>query len=361
LHNVEAQSKIERLAFCDFLTELPNKHAYYKFLCQLIADSQINLTTFSLLLLNVGSFQLVNDSLGHSVGNAVLQNISNLLSNTINKVPNSFLARFSGSKFIIIIPNRQNIDCLSLLTQRILEIFSSTIEVNDYRFHLTANIGTAAYPTDGSTSQELTRNVESAMNHANEFSKNGHAKYSKSITKKNMEKLEIKNELQDAIKDNQFVLYYQPIVNSVTGRITAAEALIRWIHPSKGLISPALFIPIAEETGQIIKIGEWVIKIAIDQYAKWETQGLNDINFETGYSITKLIIELCDSRNIYTTSEGVETDEQRQELIKLNCTNLQGYLFSRPLPSDDFIKYYRNNIITTTDITQLTSVSNIAT
>ncbi|MGV8146000.1 MAG: EAL domain-containing protein [Alkaliphilus sp.] len=445
---VESQEKIHKLAFIDKLTGLPNKNAFYDFLQKTILKSEECNLTFTILLLDLDGFKLINDSLGHSVGDLVLKKIADTLSGCISDIENCFLARFGGDEFVAIIPNDKGDSAHKIATQ-ILKKFSSTIEVEEYQFHVTASIGLCDYPNNGDSVETLAQNAEVAMYNAKESGRNKFIKYSKDMNESNKRKLEIKNELHCALENKELILHYQPIVENKTGMVVAAEALIRWVHPKRGLVPPNHFISIAEETGQIIKIGEWVIMTALAQCKKWREQGLDQLkmhinisieqlhhktlysfikktiddlgldaqyivlemtesvatnstdeaiiaidklktlglsialdDFGTGYSslsgasslpinilkvdksfidnllkykkdyhVTKLVIDLCRNTNISTTAEGVETAQQRNELLKLKCNNIQGYFFSKPLPAEKFVEYYENNKKKTKQIT----------
>lgn len=437
---LKSEEKITKLAFVDTLTNLPNKNAFVESLEKLIIKAKGNKEKIAVLLLDLDGFKLINDSLGHSVGDLVLKKVADIIGGCLEDTKNHLLARFGGDEFVAVIPN-DKVDEAQKIAKQILQEFNSTLEVKEYHFHISASIGICNYPENGNSVEELVQNVEAAMYSAKDSGRNKYIKYYKGINKDNKRKLEIKNEIQCALEKKEFVLHYQPIVNNVTGLVVAVEALIRWIHPKRGLVPPNHFISIAEETGQIIKMGEWVIATALTQHKKWKEQGLGELkihinlsikqlhhktlysfikktiddlaldpqyivlemtesvatnstgeaiiainklktlgvsialdDFGTGYSslscasklpidelkidksfidnlidyqrdyhVTTLVIDLCKKTKIDTTAEGVETEQQRNALLKLKCDNIQGYFFSKPLPAEKFIEYYENN------------------
>ena len=285
---VKSEEKLRQLAFIDTLTELPNKNAFKKFLHETIVNNQEQPAYFSAFILDLDNFKLINDSLGHPVGDLLLKKIAAILKNFASGIKQHFLARVGGDEFMLIVKNYEADTSPDNLANQLLQLFSASIAVDEYYFHVTASIGVGNFPEHGDSIATLMQNVEAAMYLAKKNGGNKYIQYYPDINKLNRERLVIKNELQIALSNNQFVLYYQPIVDNKTGAIVAVEALVRWLHPVKGLIPPNVFIPVAEETGQIIALGEWVISTALTQHKQWKMQGLAGLKIHINLSVNQL-------------------------------------------------------------------------
>ncbi|MCL4137086.1 UNVERIFIED_CONTAM: hypothetical protein GTU68_051724 [Idotea baltica] len=273
-------------AHYDSLTRLPNRLLLIDRLQQALNTSRQNQTVFSLLYLDLDEFKSINDSFGHAAGDSVLKMVANklvgLLSDGIT------ISRMGGDEFLILLPNQANQEILndevSKLAQQLLAALSEPFEVENQQSHLSTSIGIANFPSDGDSVDSLMANADTAMYHAKEKGKNNFQFYSSDLTEKALQKLVLKTDLFNAFQNNEFQVYYQAKVCARTQSIVGAEGLLRWLHPTKGFISPVLFIPLAEETGLIEQLGEWVINQCCLDNKYWQNQGLAPIKVSANLS-----------------------------------------------------------------------------
>lgn len=420
----------EKLALQDMLTELPNRFSFWQTLEQQISTSN----PFYLLYVDINEFRRHNEFYGHQEGDKLLVEFGKRIKNVIKE--SDFIARVGGDEFAIILTNiADQISCEQAI-QRIIETINKPFNTNQSEsFHVSVSIGAANFPNDAKSVEELMKFVDLSAYNGKKNKKNSLQFYSQSIKDASHQLIKIEQELRHAIRNEEFELYLQPIVDLKTNAITKAEALIRWNHPEKGLVTPEQFITIAEKSDLIITIGEWVINRACQLVKKINRQGFNitisvnlspaqviDANlfsylhqciieyqiepsllelevtegvlvddyskarkllsnartigmtvsvddFGTGYSslaylkklpldflkidrsfikdivndendkaIVRAVIAMAHNLNLSVTTEGVETKEQLKFLIKNSCNSVQGYLFSRPIQLDAFIK-----------------------
>lgn len=281
----KSSSQINHLAYHDTLTKLPNRRLFIKKLELAINNYDRNKTKFSLLFIDIDNFKNVNDSLGHDIGDFVLIEISTRLKNSIRldnltsaigvdcSRPNedSTISRLGGDEFTILLVNISDPFTISHIAQRIIENLSQPFTIKQHTVYVGASIGISTYPDDGLCTSNLMKHADMAMYHAKFNGKNQYQFYSSEINKQVMNELAIENDLRLALEHNQLLLHYQPQINLLNNTITSVEALISWKHPEKGYISPADFIPIAESSGLILKIGEWVIDTACMQLKSWQS------------------------------------------------------------------------------------------
>lgn len=272
--NKYAQERIHRLSHYDKLTELPNRDYFHEQLNK--ALSQQKKQPLALLLLDIDRFKSINDSLGHQYGDRLLHVMGQrLMSLCENK---HLLARFGGDEFILLIEGAKNhsqcIQSAEQCAQQILEILSKPYQLDEHEIVITVSIGITLSPKDALTSSDLLRHADVAMYHVKAHGKNNYHFFSNQLHVNLKHDLNLEKSLRKAIENKEFVLYYQPQINLNTGKLVGVEALIRWIHPSKGLIPPNDFIPLAEETGLILPLGEWCLQTACQQYMAWKKQGL---------------------------------------------------------------------------------------
>lgn len=426
-----ANRHLEEISNTDALTGLFNRRYFIQYLESLIHSDKVN--SFALLYIDTNRFKPINDSYGHEIGDKVLHELGLRFSACNVFECTSF--RIGGDEFAVIIENYSTVSEITIIVHQVFEILQRPISVPPYSFTLTASIGIARYPMDAEEKDILIRYADIAMYEVKSKSyKNNYMFFDKSFIEKINKKYEIEVLLQNADYDREFMLYYQPQYSTDTQDLIGMEALIRWKQPQNGLISPAEFIPIAEETGLIIQIGEWVVKKAFSQIKKWNEMNsldlkmsinispiqikntdfadwlwkkmqnekikpewidleitesvamistssiekvfdfLNDIgvsisidDFGTGYSslsyirkyninrlkiakelidhiaydenallIVQTIIMMSRGMNLKTISEGVEDMEQLEILKTLGCDEIQGYIFGKPVPSDEF-------------------------
>lgn len=441
-----AEEQIAYLAYHDSLTGLPNTRLFKDRLLQGIEQAKRNDKMMAVLFLDLDRFKLINDTMGHDVGDQLLQVISERLMeavrrtdsiamNTISAMSSS-VARLGGDEFTIMLEDISGTQTVSRICERLIELVSRPLELRGQEVYTSVSIGIAIYPHDGDSVDVLLKNADVAMYHAKEHGRNNYQFFTESMNQASEERFQLENSMRKALQNNEMKLYYQPQVSVASGQIVGMEALIRWQHPEKGFISPASFIPIAEESGLIVQIGEWVIQEACRQSAKWRKSGFKPVrisvnvsakqlqeeslvdtikqNFETygvdantlgieltetaiivepelaltrlemikqlgiklsmddfgtGYSslsylkrfpidtlkidqsfirsvtvdnedgaLVKAIIAMAHALGMDVVAEGVELQEQLEFLGVHGCDTMQGYLFSRPVPSAELEK-----------------------
>ena len=434
----EAEGRIARLAYFDALTGLPNRTAFMERLAREVRRARRNGHQLGLLFLDLDGFKEINDTLGHNRGDQVLLwtaerlretlRPSDTLSHASTPAAENTLARLGGDEFTMLISDINGPEDVLAVAHRIGMRMRDPFELDGRAFTLTSSIGIAVYPDDGPDAQTLLKHADTAMYHAKKLGRDNSQRYSAALTEQAMSRLDLDNALRVALSRGEFRLLYQPVVNLATGKLIAVESLIRWQHPVRGLISPMLFIPLAEENGLISAIGEWVLETACEDLARWQRGGLDlrlavnisprqfsrpDLvrsvldtlaragvspcsleleitegavmekfvatiaalhafrehgirialdDFGTGYSslsylmqipmdvlkvdrsfvgrldeggrgasIVQAILALARTLGLSVTAEGVETFAQALALKQMDCQNVQGFYFSRPV------------------------------
>ncbi|GGM39671.1 hypothetical protein GCM10011351_27270 [Paraliobacillus quinghaiensis] len=435
--NKKLVSEYRYLAYHDSLTGLKNRTAFIEDLAEIMNKAKKSDRSVALLLMDLDRFKNVNDTLGHHIGDLVLRESAAKLKRTLHE--EAVIYRIGGDEFVIVLPNISKSDCVTT-ADIVLDIFRQPFSIEFHEISITPSIGISLYPTDGLDSQELLKYADSAMYVAKEKGNRYHffdAALNAYITRRMI----IEVELKKAIDRNELVLFYQPKIKLSTGEMVGMEALLRWDHPKLGSISPTEFIPVAEETGQITAIGEWVLRTACHQNKVWQDQGfqslsvsvnvsarqfeqgdfikivekalydsglnpkfleleitesimqntcesiqalkevrelgvktsiddfgtgysslhvlkelpidtikidksfIDDIENKTNLSIIKTIIDIGLNLNLDIIAEGIEMQEQFNTLDRLNCGYGQGYLFSRPVPANEFQKKISDEMI----------------
>jgi len=236
----------------------------------------------ALLLLDLDRFKTVNESLGHSAGDILLQVAADRIKSCLTA--GQTVARQGGDEFIILLPTIPDPSEAAVVAERIREAFTASIELHNHVITITPSIGISVYPEDGRDFETLVRNADAAMYHAKSSGRNSYKFYTSDLNARAREILAIESQLRFALEREEFTLHYQPQVAMADGRITGAEALIRWNHPSLGLLGPVRFIEVAEERGFIVQIGNWVIREACRQLALWHNQGLPKMSLAVNLS-----------------------------------------------------------------------------
>jgi diguanylate cyclase (GGDEF)-like protein len=432
IDHIDKQEQLDYLAYYDALTGLANRALFHERLEQSVMNANEPGRKLALILLDIERFKTINDTLGRQAGDALIKNVAARMSGYASDVGR--LARIDADHFAIMVPDVQTEEELArLIEQRAGEVFGAPFRIGDAELRVSAKFGIAVFPADGDDADALFRNAEAAL-------KNAKAKgerylfYTQTMNERVAEKLSLENQLRQALDKGEFVLHYQPKVNLASGKLTSAEALIRWNNPRTGLVPPNRFIPILEETGLIHEVGRWALSTAIEDYLRWRAAGLAAVrvavnvsplqlrnrgfiaeieqaigidahatagleleiteslimedvkhsiaslqairamgvniaidDFGTGFSslsyLSKLpldtlkidrsfvinmtaepqglalvstIISLAHALKLKVVAEGVETEEQSSLLRLLNCDEIQGFLFSKPVPVEIF-------------------------
>lgn len=280
------EKQLQYQATHDALTDLPNRVMLLDTLKKLIKTSKEKKQLFAVIFLDLDRFKLINDSLSHAVGDELLQETAKRLLHTIR--PQDMLARLGGDEFVIILADIQKEEEIIALSKSILRTFQAPFHIANREVTVTSSIGISVYPTDGDLSDILLRNADLAMYGAKEKGANNIQYYAKEMNVKSLEKLDQEMEMRKALNNDEFFLCYQPQFDLDSNQLIAAEALIRWQHPTKGVLLPIDFIPLAEETGLIIPIGEWALRTACKQHMAWLQAGLPAIRVAVNVSAYQL-------------------------------------------------------------------------
>ena len=422
----KAEARIEHMAHHDALTGLPNRVLFRTRLNEALQRAKMSQGMVVVFCLDLDHFKGVNDTLGHPIGDKLLQAVARRFSSTLRR--SDFVARLGGDEFAIIVNEVEQIAEASRLASRLIDVISLPFEIDGHQVVVGTSIGIAVAPHDGQEPDLLLKNADMALYRSKNDGRSTFRYFETEMDTRLQARRAMELDLRRALNAKEFTLYYQPLVSLSTGRVCAFEALLRWNHPERGLVSPQEFIPLAEEIGLIMDIGAWVLEQACREATRWPNdvriainlspvqfrgnrivqavshalemsgidpgrveleitesvllhdseanvrslRALKDLgihiamdDFGTGYSslsylqkfpfdkikidqyfvrtlsdrpeasaIVRAVTGLGRSLQIATTAEGVETAEQLVHLQKEGCTQVQGYLFSRPLPAD---------------------------
>jgi len=429
-----AQEKLNYIAYHDELTGLPNRALYNDRLDKAIVEARRHGSFVGVMLLDVDNFKVVNDTMGHEVGDALLKDIAARLHACARE--SDTIARFGGDEFAIVLEDLPEPSKAFTVAQKILDAFIPPFLVNGAEVYLASSIGVTFYPSDGEDLEALLKNADSAMYHAKGQGRNNYQFYSADLTERAHARLGMETSLRRALERDEFRLHYQPKVELATGRVTGVEALLRWQDRERGTVAPNEFIPIAEESGLILPIGDWALRAACTEVKRWHDEGLAGLrlavnlssrqfrhkrlvsniariidetgfdarclefeitesvlmdldsrvsevlasikemgisisidDFGTGYSslsylkrfpidtlkidrsfvrdiptdlddvaIVRAIIAMARSLRMRTVAEGVEQEEQVRFLRAEGCGEMQGFFYSRPLPSEEIVR-----------------------
>ena len=440
----------DQLAYYDTLTQLPNRKLFLDRLDWALKCAARDQTQVAVLNVAIDRFQQVNDMLGTSAGDELLVRISKRLVQTLRESDAVTrgghepawrnLARLSGDEFSVLLTDIKSASQIMNVAERIRRVLRDSFVINERDVYVTASIGISTYPMDANDTDNLMKQAGAATAYAKDKGRDCHQFYSSEINSIAQRRMMLEHHLRRVTARNELRLYYQPKINVQTERICGAEALLRWEHPEHGFISPVEFIPIAEESGTIVEIGEWVLNEACRQTAEWNDKGLTDFkisvnvsaqqfrdnefphilqkalkttelnpdnliveitegvligekerigdllfkikttgamlsidDFGTGYSslsylktfpidelkidrtfivdvphdedssaIVRAIVAMAKSLGLKVVAEGIETGDQMAFLKALNCDQIQGFYFARPMPAHEFLQYYRD-------------------
>ena len=266
-------AKMEHLAQHDFLTSLPNRRLLNDRIGQAISYAKRHETNLAALFLDLDNFKHINDSLGHEIGDKLLQSVAERLTSCVRG--SDTVSRQGGDEFVVLVMFEQDIKDVALTCEKILTALTSPHFIDDQELHITTSLGISIYPDDGMDAESLIKNADTAMYHAKAKGRNNFQFFKYEMNVRAVERHMIETNLRRALGNNELILHYQPKVNLNTGVITGSEVLIRWMHPDWGMMSPLRFINIAEDSGLIIVIGNWVLNQACIQLKKWQEAGLD--------------------------------------------------------------------------------------
>lgn len=269
------EEKIHQLAYYDSLTGLPNRMLLADRFTMAAANAQRKDRMVAIYFFDLDQFKSINDTLGHTYGDELLSMVGGHLKMHLRK--GDTIARLGGDEFIMMQANIKDIDEVRHMAARVLEMFQRPWILEGHEFYVTASIGISIYPNDGADLPALMKNADAAMYRAKEMGRNNFQLFTSELNSRILERLAIENNLRKAIDRDEMEILYQPQVELATGRVKSVEALLRWRHPELGTLLPEKFIPLAEESGLIVSIGEWVLRSACRQIVQWHAEGLDDL------------------------------------------------------------------------------------
>ncbi|DAB28763.1 MAG: hypothetical protein A2513_00520 [Sulfurimonas sp. RIFOXYD12_FULL_33_39] len=347
-HNItelkEIQNRLKHQAEHDSLTNLPNRVLFLDRLNQSMKNVKRVSGNIAVLFIDLDHFKEVNDSLGHTVGDKLLESVAKKLQNMIRQ--SDTVARLGGDEFAIILEHFSNLDVIISIVHNIMHSLKEPMIIDNQQLYVSLSIGISIYPNDGVDADTLIKNADAAMYKAKHGGRNNYQFYTSDMTEKAFERIVLETQLRQSIEKNQIHVYYQPQIDAKKETIIGMEALVRWNHPDMGMVSPAKFIPLAEDCGYIIELDEWVMREAISQFKKWYDKGLNPGVLSLNLSALRLehdgFIEhtkdIIKSSNIDTSWLSYEITESKimknpeKSIKKLNELNELGI----KLAIDDF-------------------------
>lgn len=317
----QAEKQIHDLAYYDTLTGLSNRRMLLDSLSETICETRNRQQTGALLFLDLDRFKTINDSLGHTVGDQLLCAVAQRLKNCIN--PSSMAARLGGDEFVVLLPNIRSDDSqlgspATEMAQRILQSMATPYQIGHHQLYCTVSIGITTFPSAHTDSVEVLRQADTALYRAKAKGRNTFMYYEPEMQALAESRLLIEKGLHNALHRNELELYYQPQINN-QGEIIGAEALIRWRHPEKGLLPPGAFMSVAEETGQILQIGDWVIEQALHQLSSWQEQQLLPASFER-LAINVSPLQFAQSNFVDRLTELLEKTAVNGKFVELEIT-----------------------------------------
>lgn len=274
--NIQLQTVLEdirHLGYYDALTNLPNRRLFMKHMFDAIGNARQSGKMVAVLFVDLDNFKIINDTMGHSLGDLVLKELSHKIKNSVRQT--DFVSRQGGDEFTLLLPELGNIEQARQLITEIHQRIQEPFIINDIEIHIETSIGVALYPKHGDDIDNLIKCADIAMYHAKGQGKNKFSIYTPEMNQVYLRRMSINMQLRSAIQNEEFSLFYQPQVNITSGQITGIESLVRWTNPNLGDVTPSELIPIAEENGQIIPLGEWILLTACRQLKTWLDEGYN--------------------------------------------------------------------------------------
>ncbi|MGH8633923.1 MAG: sensor domain-containing protein, partial [Burkholderiales bacterium] len=277
-----AEERLLHLAHYDVLTSLPNRVLFYDRLKQALAQARRNEWITGVMFIDLDRFKNVNDTLGHAVGDKLLQLVSERLIRSVRT--GDTVGRLGGDEFAIVLLNLSSPQDANLVAQKIMVSFKEPFKLAGDELYVTASIGITLYPDDSADQETLIKNADAAMYRAKDVGRNSYRFYTPEMNARALEHLSLENSMRRALERNEFVLYYQPKASVADGRIVGVEALLRWQHPERGLVSPGEFMPVLEDTGLIVPVGEWVLQAVCEQIRAWRRAGIPSVPVAVNFS-----------------------------------------------------------------------------
>ena len=267
-----SQTELARLVHHDPLTDLPNRLLFTDRTEQTLASAQRHQTGCALLMIDLDHFKIINDSLGHNVGDLLLKAVAERLLSVFGK--GFTVARLGGDEFAVLVDSCAQVSQAAVLAQQVLEVMKAAFDIDKHQLFISASVGISVFPSDALNAEQLLRNADSALFKAKSSGREGYALYTEELTAHAQYRIEVASDLRRALEQQELRVYYQPVHDLQTSRLIGVEALVRWQHPLRGLLSPGEFIPIAERTGLIAEIDAWVLEQACWQMVQWQAQGV---------------------------------------------------------------------------------------
>jgi diguanylate cyclase (GGDEF)-like protein/PAS domain S-box-containing protein len=277
-----AEEVISYQAYHDILTDLPNRILFKDRLGLAVIQAKRKQTELAVMFIDLDRFKLVNDTLGHVKGDELLQQAAGRLKECLRK--GDTLARQGGDEFTIVLPELRDRDDARMVADKFLEVLQEPFDLDGHAVHISASIGIAIYPEHGESIDELLRHADIAMYQIKGQGKNGHAFYDPSMQDVSHQKIALEQSLRRALENNELEMYYQPQIDAISGRIVGAEALMRWNHPTRGIVSPGEFLPFAEENGLMLPISDWMIGALCRDMLQWKNIGGNQVRLSLNLS-----------------------------------------------------------------------------
>jgi len=318
IHDISERKKAEAIInhqlYHDVLTSLPNRILFHDRLDIAISHAKRNSKMLAVMCLDLDGFKIINDSLGHMTGDELLQAVAQRLH--INLREGDTLARVGGDEFNLLLPEISRREDAAIIARKIINNLKQSFEIDGNEIFIGLSIGIALYPEDGEQMDVLVKNADMAMYHIKGRGKNGYEFFSNNMLGRISRHNSLERGLHKALEEDQFVLMFQPQQAIDTGKIVGVESLIRWQHPEEGLISPIDFISLAEETGQITDIGEWVLRTACAEYRRWHSQGISGIKIAVNLSAA----QLYRTDFVETVLDILEENQMPGEMLELEIT-----------------------------------------
>ncbi len=313
-----AAVEIEHLAYHDALTGLPNRPLFMDRLIIALAQASRAHQKLAVFFLDLDRFKDINDSLGHTTGDALLKAVAERVRRCVRE--GDTVARFGGDEFTLMIPRIENIEDAAKIAQKIIETLKIPFIIGERELFVTTSIGVSISPGDGSDPETLVRNADTAMYRAKDQGRDNYQLYAPAMNARALERLALENLLRKAVGQNELVLFYQPQVDARTRAVIGVEALIRWRHPELGLLSPAIFIGVAESSGLIVPIGEWIMRTACRQIKLWQRRIDHDIRVSVNLSARQFQQpDLVDMIRSAIEDAGIQPSSLEVEITESNA------------------------------------------